>query len=110
MTECSFKLCSHRAADGSKCGAPALRQSDFCRHHGRVHRPPVTFPDYVTRSHTRLELLAAIQRTTQDMLNGTITVKFCGQILNEISKRIQILKRPPTAANTPSTTEQTCNL
>ncbi len=92
MTECLLRLCAHRAADGANCKAPALRQSDYCRHHGRVHRPAVIFPEYVLAAHSRHELMVALRHTVGDLMSGAITTKYGGQILNEIAKRIHTLK------------------
>jgi hypothetical protein len=89
MSECLLKLCGHRAADGSKCKAPALRQSDYCRHHTRVHRPAVIFPAYIYEAQTVPQLQAALHRTMQNIFDGTYTTKYFGQVLHEISKQIQ---------------------
>jgi hypothetical protein len=71
-----------------------VRQSDYCRHHVRVHRPAVTFPAYVYEAHTAPELDAAIQRTSQNLWDGTYTQKYAGQVLYEISKRMRLLGKP----------------
>jgi len=92
MTDCLLKLCAHRAADGTRCKAPALRQSDHCRHHTRVHRPAI-IPAYVFESRTIRDLQLALQRTGNDMLSGRITTKLAGQIFFELGKRIRALKQ-----------------
>jgi hypothetical protein len=92
MTKCLLKLCAHRDIDSTKCAAPAMRQSDYCRHHRRVHRPPVVFPAWVYATNPR-ELQAALSRTLRDLCSGVITTKFGGQILHEISKQIRFLRR-----------------
>lgn len=96
MTECLLKLCAHRGADRSKCNAPALRQSDYCRHHARVHRPMI--PAYALEAGTFSELQRAMQRTLQDIFSGAITPKLSNQIFFELGKRIRALK-PNNATN-----------
>lgn len=91
MTECLLKLCTHRIVGGAKCSAPALRQSDYCRHHTRVHRPAI-IPAYVFEASTVREFQLALQRTINDLWTGRITPKLSGQILHELDKRIRVLK------------------
>ena len=90
MTECLLKLCAHRAA-GIPCKAPALRQSDYCRHHARVHRPTVILPAYVFAGGTIRDLQLALHRTVQDMCDDRITAKYGGQIWFESDKRMRAL-------------------
>lgn len=90
MTECRFKLCAHRAIDGSVCRAPALRQADFCRHHLRAHRPAV-LPAYIFEASTVHDFQLALLRTVEDIWNRNITPKLGGQILHELDKRIRVL-------------------
>ena len=103
MTECLLKLCAHRALDGTDCKAPAMRQSDYCRHHKRVHRPP--FPEYVLQAYDRRSFLLALQRTMQDLHDGNITCRRSNQIVHELSMRSRALTTtappspPPSPAN-----------
>jgi len=90
MTECLLKLCAHRAADGTMCGAPALRQSNFCRHHARVHRAPF-LPDYVYQAHTLTELQSALHRTMNDLWNTRIPGRLSNQIVFELDRRRRAL-------------------
>ena len=92
MTDCLLKLCAHRALNRTKCHAPALRQSDYCRHHVRVHRPTVVFPAYIYQANTIPDLIQAVRRTVDDTLAGRIKDRLAGQILDEINKRIRTLK------------------
>ena len=101
MNDCLLKLCSHRAADGSLCRAPAVRESDYCRHHRGVHRPPVIFPAWVFETATHQEITAALQRAMTGIGNGTINQKFGGQILHEISKRINALAKEGSNKGSP---------
>ena len=89
MTECLLKLCAHRALDGTKRHAPALRQSDYCRHHARFHRPPVIFPAYIYEANTIPDLIQAIRRTVDDAQAGRIKFRLAGQIFDEINKRMR---------------------
>ena len=89
MTDCLLKLCAHRGADRTQCNAPALRQSDYCRHHARVHRPMI--PAYALEAVTFRELQLAVQRTLQDLCCGAITPKLSNQIFFELGKRIRAL-------------------
>jgi hypothetical protein len=94
MTDCLLNLCAHRAADGSHCHAPALRQSEYCRHHVRVHRPRV--PDWALAANTPRELQLALYRVMTGIATGHMDHKESGPILHELSKRIYALnpKKP----------------
>jgi len=85
-----LKLCVHRAIGGVLCKAPATRQSDYCRHHARVHRPPV--PDYVLAANTFREIQLVLNRTIQDLWHSRLSHKAAGRILFELDKRIRVLK------------------
>ena len=89
MTDCLLKLCAHRALDGAKCHGPALRQSDYCRHHARFHPRPIIFPAYIYQANTIPDLIQAMRRTVHDVQAGHIKFRLAGQILNEINKRMR---------------------
>ncbi len=93
MNDILLKLCAHRAADGSLCRAPAMRESEYCRHHRRVHRPPVIFPAWVFEDATPQGITAALHRAMTGIGNGTVHQKLGGQILHELSKRIRALAK-----------------
>jgi len=92
MTECLLKLCAHRAVEGMQCKAPALRKSDYCRHHARVHRPTAILPAYVFAGETASDIRLALLHTIDDLASGQLSPKLGGQILFELDKRIRALK------------------
>jgi hypothetical protein len=98
MSKCRLKLCADSAVDASTCKAPAMRMSNYCRHHGRVNRPPVLFPDWVTEATSLSQIQLALGRTMAGLWDGTIPNKFGGQILNQIAIRMNALQRASAAA------------
>jgi hypothetical protein len=97
MSKRRLKLCAHSAVDGSTCKAPAMRMSNYCRHHRRVNRPPVLFPDWVTEATSLSQIQLALARTMAGLWDGTIPNKFGGQILNQIAMRVKAFKRASAA-------------
>jgi hypothetical protein len=93
MPKSRLKLCAHRALDGSRCRGAAMRQSNYCRHHDRAHRP--VFPAWVFEPATIDEFQSAIDRTVAGLTNGTINQKLSGQILDQLARGIRALARQP---------------
>ncbi len=98
MTNCLLKLCAHCSAKGVQCKAPALRQSDYCRHHARVHRP-LGLPEYVYQAKTLHEIKLALHRTMQGICNGSIKPPLSGRMLFELDNRIRALEPASAAAS-----------
>ena len=100
MSDYLLKLCAHRAVDGSQCNAPALRLSDRCRHHARVHRPTAILPAYVFALETVEDIRLALLHTIDDLASGS-TSALGRQILFELNKRIRALNSN-TATDSPA--------
>ena len=67
-----LKLCAHHALAGKACQAPAVRGSNYCRHHRRYHPEAANLPAYIFEVTDGLSLWAATKRLVYDTIEGRV--------------------------------------
>ena len=107
-----IRLCQHVAIAGAECKEPALRGSNFCRHHRRVHVP--SLPNYIMEIYPDHEsFMRAIQGAAQDFarcIHDDLTTKRIMANLNranaEFARRDRKAKEAATAAKAANFTKK----
>lgn len=80
-----IRLCQHVAIGGAECREPALRGSNFCRHHRRVYVP--SLPGYIMEIYPdRESFMRAIQGAAQDFARCTYNDSINRQIMANLNR------------------------
>jgi hypothetical protein len=89
------KNCEHRTIGGNKCGAPALRDRAYCRHHIRFYDPqdvPSGRPDYLPAVPDAPEAaLLSVHQATRAFLAGKIDERTCRLLIHAARINSQIM-------------------
>ena len=95
-----IRLCQHVAIGGAECKEPALRGSNFCRHHRRVYVP--SLPAYIMEIYPDQDaFMRAIQGAAQDFarcIHDDITARRIMANLNRANMEFARRRREQKAA------------